>query len=77
MERLRVRIPAEAAGEFSSPKLTFGADSYSVSVAPSCAVARKIPLSFCQKCRWQDTLKHACTLDATKSDWSDCAAVQV
>ena len=31
-EKLRVRIPAGAAGEFSSPELTFCADSYSVSV---------------------------------------------
>ena len=26
------------------------------------AVARKRPRSFCQKCRWQVTSKHACTL---------------
>ena len=26
------------------------------------AVARKRPRSFCQKCRWQLTAKHACTL---------------
>ena len=32
--RLRVRIPAEAAGGFSSPELTLRADSYSVSVPP-------------------------------------------
>ena len=32
IERLRVRIPAEAAREFSYPELTFCADSYSVSV---------------------------------------------
>ena len=31
IERLRVRILAAAAGEFSSPELTFCADSYSVS----------------------------------------------
>ena len=31
MERLRVRLPAGAAGEFSSPELTFCAESYSVS----------------------------------------------
>ena len=31
-ETLRVRIPAEAAGEFSSPESTLCADSYSVSV---------------------------------------------
>ena len=32
IERLRVRIPAGAAGEFSSPELTLCADSYSVFV---------------------------------------------
>ena len=34
MERLRVRVPAGAAGEFSSPELTLYADSYSMSVPP-------------------------------------------
>ena len=34
IERLRVRIPAGAAGELSSPELTLCADSYSVSVPP-------------------------------------------
>ena len=32
----RVRIPAEAAGECSSPELIFCADSYSVYVPPPC-----------------------------------------
>ena len=36
IERLRVRIPAEAAGEFSSPESASCADSYSVSVSPPC-----------------------------------------
>ena len=40
------------------------------------AVARKRPRSFCQKCRWQVTPKHACTLNPTKSKWADYAAVQ-
>ena len=35
-ETLRVRIPAGAAGEFSSPELTLCADSYSVTVSPPC-----------------------------------------
>ena len=34
VERLRVRVPAGAVGEFSSPELTFCADSYSVSFPP-------------------------------------------
>ena len=36
IERLQVQIPAGAAGEFSSPESTLGADSYLVSVPPSC-----------------------------------------
>ena len=40
------------------------------------AVARKIPRSFCQKCKWQVTPKHAYTFDPTKSEWADYAAVQ-
>ena len=71
---LRVRVPAGAAGEFSSPELIFCADSYSVSVPPRVtARARKRPGSFCQKCRWQVTAKRAHTLDPTKSEWADYA----
>ena len=40
------------------------------------AVAGKIPRSFCQKCRWQVTPKHAYTVDPSKSEWADQAAVQ-
>ena len=40
------------------------------------AVARKIPRSLCQKCRWQITPKPAYTFDPTKSEWDDYAAVQ-
>ena len=36
IEGLRVRIPAGAAREFSSPELTLRADSYSVSIPPPC-----------------------------------------
>ena len=35
IERLRVRIPAGAAGDFSSPEFAFCAYSYSVSVPPT------------------------------------------
>ena len=61
IERLRVRIPAEAAGEFSSPGPTFCADSYFRYPFHPCvtAVARKRSRSFCQKCRWLVTAKHA------------------
>ena len=40
------------------------------------AVARKRPRSFCQKCKWQVSPKHAYTLDPTKSEWADYAAVR-
>ena len=40
------------------------------------AVARKRSRSFCQKCRWQVTPKHTYTLDPTKSERADYAAVQ-
>ena len=77
IERLRVRVPAGAAGDFSSPELTLCADSYSVSIPPRVtAVARKRSRSFCQKCKWQLTPKHAYTLDPTKSEWADYATVQ-
>ena len=77
VERLRVRIPAGTAGEFSSSESTLCTDSHSVSVPPRVtAVARKRPKSFCQKCRWQVTPKHAYTLDPSKSEWADYAVVQ-
>ena len=40
------------------------------------AVARKRPRSIYQKCRWQVTPKLAYTLDPSKSEWADYAAVQ-
>ena len=36
IKRLRVRIPARAAEEYSSPESTLCANSYSVSVPPPC-----------------------------------------
>ena len=72
IERLRVRIPAGAAGEFSSPKLTLCANSYFV--LPQWHV--KDPGLSAKKCRWQVTPKYAYTLDPTKSEWADCAALQ-
>ena len=41
------------------------------------AVARKSPRSLCQKCRWQVTPKHAYTLDLTKLEWADYAAIML
>ena len=78
IERWRVPIPAEVEGEFSSPESTLCADSYSVSVQPPVLPQGHVkdPASFCQKCRWQVTPKHAHNLDPTKSEWADYAAVQ-
>ena len=61
VKRLRVQIPTGGTREFSSPELTFCADSffYGVHSAPCVAtVAHKRPWSFCQKFRWQVTSKH-------------------
>ena len=63
IEGLRVRIPVEAAGEFSFPELAFCAGSYSASI-PLPRYRRA------KKCRWQTTSKHAYTLDSTKSEWA-------
>ena len=71
IERLRVQIPAEAAEEYSTPELTFCADSYSVSVAPLVtAVARERPRSLYQQCGGQVSPKRVHTLDPTKSEWA-------
>ena len=35
------------------------------------AVAHKRPRSICQKCKWQDTPKHAYTLGPRKLEWAD------
>ena len=74
---MRVRIPAGPAEEFSSPELTLCADSIRCPFHPrATAVARKRPWSLCQKCRWQVTPKHARTIDPTKSQRADYAAVK-
>ena len=56
--------PAGATGEFSSPGSTFCADSYfdipSTPVLPQWHV--KDPGHSARQCRWQVTVKHACTL---------------
>ena len=43
MERLQIRIPAGAAGEFSSSESTLCANSYPVSVPPPCYRSGKDP----------------------------------
>ena len=69
--RSRVRSLAVVTGEFSSLELTLCASSYfgiRSDHSRVTAVARKRPRSFCQKCRWQVTFKHAYTLGPAKSE---------
>ena len=58
--------PVGVAAEFSSLGSTFCADSYfgirSTHMLPHVKVAHKWCWTFCQKCRWQVTAKHAYTL---------------
>ena len=72
IERLRVRIPAGATREFSTPDLTLCADSYSVSVPPPCydSGTQKIPVIL------PKVQVAGYTLEPTKSEWADYAAVQ-
>ena len=78
IERLWVRIPAGAAGEFSSPELIFFADSYLVSVSTPALPQWHIkdPGHSAKSAGGRLHLKHAYTLDPTKSEWDDYAAVQ-
>ena len=73
-----LRVVGELTSDWGFGKLlTFCADSHSVSVPPPVtAVARKGPRSFCPKCKWQVTPKHAHTLNPTKSEWVDYAVIQ-
>ena len=77
IERLRVQVPAGAVEEFSSPELTFYADSCSMSIPTPCCRSGTLPppppQPFCQKCWWQLTSKHAYTFDQTKSEGADYA----
>ena len=67
IERSGFRVPAATAGRFPSPRSTFYAD-YHFGIRPSpphpsfTSIARKRSRSFCQKCKWQVTAKHICTL---------------
>ena len=69
IERLRVRIPAGAAGEFSSPESTLCAYSYSVSFPPTCYCSGTLKIQVMLP-------KLAYTFDPTKSEWADYATVQ-
>ena len=77
IERLRVQIPAGAAGEFSSPELLlFGVPSapvlrqWHVKDPGHSAKKKKKKKKEKEKWRWQITLNHAYTLDSTKSEWA-------
>ena len=74
IERLRVQIPAEAVGEFSSPELTVCADLFGVRSTP--ALPQWHVKDPGHSAKNAVTPKHACTLDPTKSEWADYAAVQ-
>ena len=66
-------------GEENSPVTPAGIRTRNLSITFHplvTAVALKRPRSFCQKCRWQVTPKHAYILDPSKSEWVDYAAVQ-
>ena len=72
IERMRDRIPAGAAGDFSSVLILIRCPFH----PRVTAVARRRPRSICQKCIWQVTPKHAYTHELPKSEWADYVAVQ-
>ena len=69
IERLRVPIPAVAAGEFSSRELTFYVDAYSVSVR-STSVSSQWHVKDPDVSAKSAATKHAYTLDPPKSEWA-------
>ena len=74
---MRVRILAGAAGEFLLQSQLCVPTLIRCPFHPRVtAVARKRPRSFSQKRKWQVTHKRAYTLDPSKSEWADYAAVQ-
>ena len=77
IERLRVRIPAGGVESFLLQSQLCVLTLIRCPVHPrDTAVARERLRSFCQKCRWQVTLKRTYTIDPTKSEWADYAAIQ-
>ena len=72
IKRLWVQSLAGVVGKLSSSDLTFCADSYFSIHSTQCYFRSQ---TFCQKCRWQVTAKHAYTLSAwtctsKQSSWS-------
>ena len=76
IERLQVEILAGVAGEFLQSQLFVLTLIRSLFHPCVTTVALKRPWSFCQKCRWQVTPKYIYTLDPSKLEWADYAAVQ-
>ena len=81
IKRLRDRILAGAAGEFSSPELTLFADSYSVSgPLPPPHPTPVLPQWHVKKpghsAKSAGGMLHTYTLCPLKSEWDDYAAVQ-
>ena len=77
IERLRVRIPARAAGDFLLHIYLYLLTLIRCPFQPRVTeVARKRSRSFCLRRRWQVTPKHAYTLDPMKWEWADYAAIQ-
>ena len=74
---LRVRIQAGAAGEFSSPDLILCADLFVVRSTPVLPQWRaKDPGHSAKDAGGRLHLKHAYTIDPTKLQWADYAAVE-
>ena len=78
MERVRVRIPAGAAREFSSPELILCADSYSGLVPPPCYSigTKKTPVILPEVQVAGYTQNTHTAFDPIKSEWADYAAVK-
>ena len=78
IKKLRVRVLAGAAGEFSSPDLIFCVDSYSVSVPPLCLLQLHVkdPGHSAKSAGGRLHQNTHTPFDPTKSEWADYATVQ-
>ena len=78
IERLRDRVPAGAAGEFSTPETTLCADSFSVSFPPPVLPQWHVkdPGHSAKSAGGRLHLNMHKLLDPTKPEWVDYAAVQ-
>ena len=74
IKTLGVRILGGAAGEFSSPELIVCADLFGVCSTPF--LLQWHVKDTCHSAKSADGRLHLNTLDPTKSEWADYAAVQ-